>query len=93
MAFVEFFKRRMAKEYQKSAIKKTYGIQVFFISNTFISDARLKLAKNQENAKQNPEAELLLFKNYSHSSSTSSNNNRIYPEKEAKEQVRLHSYD
>ena len=28
----------------------------------------LKLAKNQANLKQNPEAELLLFENYSHSS-------------------------
>ena len=30
----------------------------FFTSNTFTSNARLKLAKNQENAKQHPEAEL-----------------------------------
>ena len=35
-----------------------------FISNTFISKARLKLAKNQANAKKHPEAELLLFENY-----------------------------
>ena len=42
---------------------------VFFVSNTFISNARLKLAKNQANAKQNPGAKLLLFENYAHSSS------------------------
>ena len=30
----------------------------FYISNTFISNARLELAKNQVNAKQHPEAEL-----------------------------------
>ena len=42
----------------------------FFINNTFISNARLKLAKNQANAKQQPEAELLLFEKYSQSSST-----------------------
>ena len=30
----------------------------FFISNTFISNARLKLAKNQVNAEQHPKAEL-----------------------------------
>ena len=37
----------------------------------------MKLAKNQANDKQHPEAELLLFENYSHSSSTlSSKNNR-----------------
>ena len=29
---------------------------------------RLKLAKNQANAKQHPEAELLLFENYTYSS-------------------------
>ena len=33
----------------------------FFISNTFISNARLILAKNQAKAKQHPEAENLLF--------------------------------
>ena len=33
-----------------------------FISNTFIGNARLKLAKNQAKSKQHPEAELLLFK-------------------------------
>ena len=43
---------------------------MFFISKIFISNARLKLAKNQANAKQHPEAEVLLFENYSHSSST-----------------------
>ena len=41
---------------------------LFFISNTFISKARLKLAKNPANAKQHSEAELLPFENYSHSS-------------------------
>ena len=30
----------------------------------------LKLAKNQANAKQHPDSELLLFENYLHSSST-----------------------
>ena len=49
----------------------------FFLSNTFISNATLKLAKNQAKAKQHPEAELLLFENFSLSSSTlSSENNR-----------------
>ena len=37
------------------------------------------MAKNQANAKQHPEAELLLFENYSYSSSTlSSRNNRTF---------------
>ena len=47
----------------------------FFISNTFISNARLKLVKNQANAKQHPEAELLLFDSYSYSSSMLSSKN------------------
>ena len=33
-------------------------------SNTFISNARLKLAKNQAKAKKYPEAELLTYENY-----------------------------
>ena len=43
--------------------------RLFYISNTFKSNARLQLAKNQANAEQHPEAELLLFENFSHSSS------------------------
>ena len=45
---------------------------LFFVSSTFVSSARLKLAKNQANAKQRPEAELLLFKDSLLSSFTSS---------------------
>ena len=57
-------------------------LHAFFISNTFISNARLKLVKNQANAKQHSEAELLKSENYWHSSSTlSSNNNRTYSRK------------
>ena len=51
----------------------------------FISDARLKFPKIQTNAKQHPKAELLLFENYSHSSSTLSfKNNRTYSKKKKK---------
>ena len=54
----------------------------FFISNTFISNARLKLAKNQANAKQHPEVELFLFENYSHSSTMLSfRSNKTYTKK------------
>ena len=65
---------------QSPQTKKTISdIHAFFISNIFISNARLKSAKNQANAKQHSEAELLLFENYSHSSPTlSSKNNRTY---------------
>ena len=56
---------------------KLRGYTPFFISDTFISNARLKLAENQAKVKQYPEAKLLLFENYSLSSSTfSSKNNR-----------------
>ena len=50
-----------------------------FLNNTFISNARLKLAKNQAKAKHHPEAEPLLFENYSLSPFTlSSKNYRRY---------------
>ena len=56
-----------------------------FITNTFISNARLKLAKNQAKAKQQSEAELLLFENYSHPSSTLlTKNNCTYSKKISK---------
>ena len=35
------------------------NLHAFFISNTFISNTRLKLAKNYAKAKQHPEAGLL----------------------------------
>ena len=38
--------------------------------NTFTSNIRLKLAKNQADAKPHPEAEPLLFETYLHSLST-----------------------
>ena len=49
-------------------VNKIYNF--FHISNTLISNERLKLTKIQANAKQHPEAEILLFENYSHSWST-----------------------
>ena len=63
-----------------------WQLHAFFVSNTFISNARLKLAKNQANIKQHPKVELWLFENYSHSSSTlSSKNNSTYSKKYSKE--------
>ena len=54
-------------------------VHAFFISNTFISNARLKKAKTQAKAKQHPEAYFLLLENYSDSSTTfSSKNNKRY---------------
>ena len=60
-------------------------IHAFYISNAFITDTRLKLAKNQANANPHPEAELLLFENYSLSSfMLSSKTNMRYSKKRAK---------
>ena len=56
------------------------------ISDTFISNVRLKLTKNEAKAKQHPEAELLLFENYSLFLSTfSSKINRRYLKKYQKQ--------
>ena len=67
------------------SVLKLSAIHAFFISNTFIRNVRLKLAKNQEKAKQHTEAEILLFENYSLSSSTlSTKNNRRYSKKRTK---------
>ena len=57
----------------------------FFICNTFISNARLKLAKNQANAKQHPEPVILLFENYWHfSSMLLTKSNRAYSKNKQK---------
>ena len=60
----------------------------FFISNNFISNTRLKLAKNQPNSKQHPEAELCCLKimHILHAKI-------IKRKKKAKEQVCLNSWD
>ena len=65
-----------------------FNIYAFFYKqHFFISNARLKLAKNQTNAKQHPQAELFQFGSYLHSSVMFlSKNNRTYSKKQAKEQ-------
>ena len=63
---------------------------LFFKSNSFVSNARLKLAKNQVKAKRQPEAELFVFENYSFSSSTLSyENSKKHSKKCTKTQRRL----
>ena len=51
---------------KKVLLQKVSDKQVhsFFISNTFLSNGRLKLERNHAKAKQYPQAELLLFGNY-----------------------------
>ena len=64
------------------SFEKISKIHAFFISDTFISNARLNLAKNQAKAKQQAEAEPLLFENSLLSSSTlSSKNSRRHSKK------------
>ena len=57
------------RDFFDTKITVFFSLHAFFVSNTFISNARLKLARNQANAKQHPEGTLLLFQNYSNSSS------------------------
>ena len=60
----------------------------FFISSTFTSNTRLKLAKMQAKTNQNPKTELLPFENHSISSSMlPSKTNFIYSKKCAKTSV------
>ena len=66
------------------------GVYTLFISNTFISNARSKMAKNKAKFKQHPEAELSLIENYLLSSfPLSSKNNSRYSKKHTKKQVSL----
>ena len=67
-------------------------LHAFFISNTFISNFTVRLAKNQAKAKHHSEVELLLFENYSLSSSMlSSKTNMRYSKRFAKSKcVSLH---
>ena len=53
------------------------------------------MTKYQANAKQDPDAEFLLFENYSHSSSMLSckNDRRYSKKKQAKKQACLYSWD
>ena len=52
----------------------------YYFTRFFISNTKLKLAKNQVEAKQHPEAKLLLSENYSLCSSklSSKNNKQIF---------------
>ena len=43
---------------------------MFFYKQHFYQQRQAEIGKNQANTKQHPEAELLLFENYSHSLST-----------------------
>ena len=58
-------------KYRKCIVTMPYPYDTtLFLSNTSLSKARLKLAKNQANAKQHPETGHLLFETYLYSSST-----------------------
>ena len=70
--FYEFSKIYMRKILQ-NIVRSNYTL--FFINNTFISNARLRLSKNQAKVKQHPETELLLSETYSLCSFTLSSKN------------------
>ena len=78
--------------FQSIVIKCTWIYTEIFKSVShafFISNTRLKLTKNQAKSKQHPEAKLLLFENYSLSSSILSSKNNWRFSKMYKKQVRL----
>ena len=56
----------------------SYYIIQYFISNIFISNASLNMAKNQAKSVQHPDAELLIFQNYSLFSPMLSSKNKIF---------------
>ena len=59
-------------------MKSKYHYTLFYKQH-FYKQRQTEIGENQANAKQDPEAELLLFENYSHYSSTlSSKNNSTY---------------
>ena len=74
------------------SVKRNWWNYSLFLSNNFISNARLKLAKkNQARAKEHRETILFLCENYSLSSSTlSSKNNRWYSKKCTKTSATVH---
>ena len=69
---------------------------LFFICNTFISNARLKLTKSQVKTKEHPKQhpQLLLFKNVSLSSSTlsSKSNGKYFLKMSKKKEVCLNEF-
>ena len=77
-------------------LKMNWWITCFFFKQHFYKQRQAEIAKKkyQVNAKQHPEAELLLFENYSHSSFTLSfKNNRTYSKNYPNEKGRLCSWD
>ena len=59
-------------------VESLIRIHAFFYKQHFYKELQVEIGKKSSNAEQHPEAELLLFENYSHSSSMlSSKNNRI----------------
>ena len=89
-AFYNTFQVSLSLIFSKCQDNGFDELHAFLISNTFISNARLKLVKNYAKAKQHPEAELLIFENCSY---FSSENNWTYSEKYTREQMCLYSWD
>ena len=63
------FAKSRKNNQSKIKAKVLKRIHIFYTSDTFIRNARLKLAKNQAKAQQDTEVELLIFENYWLSSS------------------------
>ena len=79
--YFEAFKQFLPVHQWNNSFSHLSSLARFFINNIFIRNAKMKFPKNQAKAKENPEAELLLLRNYSLSSSTlSSKSNKRYSE-------------
>ena len=79
--YFEAFKQFLPVHQLNNSVSHLSSLARFFINNIFIRNAKMKFPKNQAKAKENPEAELLLLRNYSLSSSTLSfKSNKRYSE-------------
>ena len=79
---LRFLKLKAAHNVSSELILQKTRYYTLFYKQHLYKQRQAELAKNQANAKQHPDAKLLLYENHSHSSSTlSPKNNRTYSKK------------
>ena len=79
---LRFLKHKAAHNVSSEHILQKTRYYTLFYKQHLHKQRQAELAKNQANAKQHPDAKLLLYENHSHSSSTlSPKNNRTYSKK------------
>ena len=67
---LRFLKHKAAHNASSELILQKTRYSTLFYKQHLYKQRQAELAKNQANAKQHPDAKLLLYENYSHSSST-----------------------